>query len=488
MLETHFKRTNGMLLIAHCVTTLFLVIGLLSQLKMNTDMSSAASIVPLIITVAALAGSIAMHIKFKTNHTYTRYVAAAFSVVYVCIMLCSSSNSSYPYIIPFLTLMIISMDKKSAYGMSVVFFITNLIKCIMLMAQGNIADSMETVMVEAIITVLVTLSVILGIQIIIKFVIASYGEISQESEKNKHVSAQIIESAANITDRMMDAENHLKEVQESMDAMHRSMNEIYAGIASNTEAIAEQTTETRNIKEIVDGTHKKTVNIMGITDRTRDMVDTGAANMEKLKRQVENAIESGKNMRVSAERMEQKSDEVRSITDLILNISGQTNLLALNASIEAARAGEAGKGFAVVADEIRSLAEQTKQATENITNILIELTTEAHEVVDNVEKNVEISQVQNKYAEDANNQFSGIKDIIATLYSDMEDLSEQVTRLAEANDVIVDSVSTLSAGSEEISASTHEATEMSENNLKVVADFADIFEGITCELEELKNA
>jgi methyl-accepting chemotaxis protein len=209
--------------------------------------------------------------------------------------------------------------------------------------------------------------------------------------------------------------------------------------------------------------------------------------MEELTRQVEKAIESGKNMRISAERMKQKSDEVRSITDLILSISGQTNLLALNASIEAARAGEAGKGFAVVADEIRNLAEQTKQATENITKILVELTTEANDVVDNVEKNVEISQVQNKYAEDANNQFYGIKEIIARLYVEMGDLSGQVTKLADANAVIVDSVTALSSGSQQISASTHEAADMSQKNLEIVSNFADVFANITAELEELKS-
>ena len=59
------------------------------------------------------------------------------------------------------------------------------------------------------------------------------------------------------------------------------------------------------------------------------------------------------------------SKEIRSIMDLITNISEQTNLLALNASIEAGRAGEHGRGFAVVADEVRKLAEESKNAVTN---------------------------------------------------------------------------------------------------------------------------
>lgn len=62
-------------------------------------------------------------------------------------------------------------------------------------------------------------------------------------------------------------------------------------------------------------------------------------------------------------------DQVNSLTNDILSISGQTNLLALNASIEAARAGEAGKGFAVVADEIRQLADSSREAANHIQEI-----------------------------------------------------------------------------------------------------------------------
>ena len=159
-------------------------------------------------------------------------------------------------------------------------------------------------------------------------------------------------------------------------------------------------------------------------------------------------------------------DQVNTLTNDILNISSQTNLLALNASIEAARAGEAGKGFAVVADEIRALSERTRQETENISHILEALEQNANETAKTVGRSVEVGTTQEEMIRDVAQQFTEMNANVDNLVSNISVIEKMLGDLSNANTEIVNNITSLSASTEEVTASAQQSSELTDQNLE----------------------
>jgi methyl-accepting chemotaxis protein len=312
-------------------------------------------------------------------------------------------------------------------------------------------------------------------------------EIEATTAANAEVSKRIMSVAGKVSEDVDEASSILGEIQESAERTHESLEGVSEGITSNTDAIIEQTSETQAIQVMIDDSSERTDRVMTTSNEVMEAVTDGTNAITDLAARVDEALDSGQLMKESAANLQEKSVEVRNITDMILNISSQTNLLALNASIEAARAGEAGRGFAVVADEIRQLAEQTKSATEKITAILDELAEDADDVVEKVEGTVNLSNAQKEYAQDAKGKFEQVEEQMQALHDEIVGMSELMVKIKASNNVIVDSVSTISATGEEMSASTTEITSLSENNVALVNKFADIMDDIVVNLNELKR-
>jgi methyl-accepting chemotaxis protein len=171
-------------------------------------------------------------------------------------------------------------------------------------------------------------------------------------------------------------------------------------------------------------------------------------------------------------RFDGHSKSIGKIVKVISGIADQTNLLALNAAIEAARAGEMGKGFAVVADEVRKLAEQSMNATREISGIIKDTQQQTSRAVVKASSTDDIIQSQNEAVAKTVEVFKKIMTSMETLSGQVEQIMSGITEMDENKDFALNAIQNISAVSEETAASSEEVTASTEEQLSSIEELA----------------
>lgn len=262
-----------------------------------------------------------------------------------------------------------------------------------------------------------------------------------------------------------------------------AVGEIAQGAAQSAEDSETATERTELLGQEINEIREKAEAMLDIATQTGIQNDNGQQQMGVLKSSFTTTSEKLEEMSSDIHSLGGKVQAIGSVMETIMNISKQTNLLALNASIEAARAGEHGKGFAVVAEEVRTLAEQSARATDDVKVTIEELQKESQIVSQQMQETINTFRDQGVVVGDTENTFGELSSLMDTMQESIHTVSNEIRLVATHKDEVAMTIQTMSATSQETAAACEEVSASSEEQLRAIQSVTEAAETLT-ELSE----
>lgn len=279
-----------------------------------------------------------------------------------------------------------------------------------------------------------------------------------------------------ITDQVVDGADRIKD----------EMEHISDSIGVQNQNVEDGRTRLNLFQDQIDRFHNQFADMQDLVGKVNGKIADSTGITVELEESANKSMDDVRKLQTGVEALEEKSQFITEIISTITHISSRTNMLALNAAIEAAGAGEAGKGFAVVAEEIRSLAEQTKRATENIRQLIGEIQSQIDMTVS------EIEDVAQEFAQ--NSSITGkVRSNFDEIAASMADMNQRnqilyggLEEFETAKESIVEAFKEVDQSSQSCLSYSEQAMEISEGQVQSVTQLKDFADRLDHLAEELK--
>ena len=283
-------------------------------------------------------------------------------------------------------------------------------------------------------------------------------EIAEAARHDQDRARKLKNEAKGVVQEVNTLKENLQNVKEATSISDENMKSIGEGNEVTVGAATRLTEMAGEIQEVIVHTNDTVSTADTYIDQLAKAFDKNAGVLTRIVDQEKQSMQTGENMKKASAQLKDKTEEVRTITDTIFNISSRTNLLALNASIEAARAGEVGKGFAVVAEEIRVLSDNTSGELNNIKEIISELVEECQACMRASQEVVSDNAVQKEEISSVLQEFASLDDQIGRTADKAEEIKGLVDQMVCLNQNITDNSNGLTDVSSSNAAATEEMT------------------------------